>query len=104
MERLHVHSIRDIIYRLQQGQSERQIARDTHISRLTVSKYRLLAQQEGYLCPGQPLPENKDLRAKLGPSKPPPQMESTVAPYRPIVEQFLAEGLDSVRKLTHLSG
>ena len=31
MERLHVHSIRDIIYRLQQGQSERQIARDTHI-------------------------------------------------------------------------
>lgn len=102
MERLHVHSIRDIIYRLQQGQSERQIARDTHISRLTVSKYRLLAQQEGYLKPGCPLPENKDLRAKLGPGKPPPKMESTVAPYRQNVEQLLAEGVEMTAILARL--
>ena len=102
MERLHVHSIRDIIYRLQQGQSERQIARDTHISRLTVSKYRLLAQQEGYLNPACPLPENKDLRAKLGPAKPPPKMGSTVAPYRQIVEQFLAEGVEMTAMLARL--
>ena len=102
MERLHVHSIRDIIYRLQQGQSERQIARDSHISRLTVSKYHLLAQREGYLEPGRPLPDSKDLRAKLGPSKPPPQMESTVAPYRYLVEQLLAEGVEMTAILARL--
>ncbi|MCL4535294.1 MAG: IS21 family transposase [Chloroflexi bacterium] len=102
MERLHVHSIRDIIYRLQQGQSERQIARDTHVSRLTVSKYRLLAQEEGYLKPDQPLLDNKDLRAKLGPGKPPPRMESTVAPYRQIVEQLLAEDVEMTAILARL--
>lgn len=45
MERLHVNNIRDIIHRLQQGQSKRQIAKDLRVSRHTAHKYRQMAER-----------------------------------------------------------
>ena len=40
--------VRDLIHRLRLGQSERAIAKDLHLSRQTVSKYRELARAAGY--------------------------------------------------------
>ncbi|MCL5265984.1 MAG: IS21 family transposase [Chloroflexi bacterium] len=102
MERLHMNSIRETIHRLQQGQSERQIAKDLRVSRLTVSKYRDLAKQEGYLEGKQALPSAKELLEKLGPATAPPCPESSVAPYKDLVERFLDDGVEKMAILARL--
>ncbi len=71
MERIHMNHIRDIIHRLRQGQSERQICRDTHIARQTIHKYKQWAEAQGYLSPDSPLPDHATLAEALGPAIPP---------------------------------
>ena len=87
MERLHVNQIREIIYRLRQGYSERQVAGDMGMSRVTVHKYYMLAFVRGYLNSECELPSDRELVAKLGPKMAPPWMESTVAPYGEVVRR-----------------
>ena len=94
MERIHMHYLRDIIYRLRAGESERRIARDLKMSRPTVHKYKEWAAAQGYLQPEQSLPESAELLAKLGPVSPPPVMTSTLAPYRETVERLLDQGVE----------
>jgi len=94
MERLHVNQVRDIVYRLRQGQSERQIALDLRVSRHTVARYRELATEADYLDLARGLPADRELLASLGPVKAPPKTESTVTPYREVVEQLLSEGVE----------
>jgi transposase len=94
MERLHMNYLRDLIYRLRAGESERRIAKDLKVSRPTVHKYRLWAESQGYLNPAQPLPELATLVAALGPVAPPPPMVSTLAPYQAFVEQLLEQGVE----------
>ena len=60
----HLH---DLINRLRAGDSERRIAKDLKVSRPTVHKYKLWAEEQGYLDPGQPLPDAAILLAALGP-------------------------------------
>jgi transposase len=102
MERLHVNQVRDIVYRLRQGQSERQIALDLKVSRHTVAKYRELADGFGYLDAARALPSDKELLTSLGPVKPPPRIESTVSPFREVVEQLLSEGVEQMAILQRL--
>ena len=49
--------LREIVRRLQMGESERRIARDLDISRPTVHKYHLLATEQGYLEPAADTPD-----------------------------------------------
>jgi transposase len=86
--------LRDLINRLRAGESERRIARDLRLSRPTVHKYKLWADERGYLDPGQPLPDGASLLAALGPVAPPPQMTSSLAPYQDFVEQLLEQGVE----------
>ena len=86
--------LRELIRRVRLGQSDRAIASDLHLSRLTVRKYRELAGAAGYLDPATPLPSVPDLALTLGPEPHPPSNVSTVLPYQEIVEQFLAEGVE----------
>src|SRR5947209_1517539 len=102
MERLHMHQIRDVIYRLRQGQSDRQIARDLGVSRVTVKKYRALGEREGYLAGCDGLPTNAALAAALGPVPPPPRPASTVAPYGDVVEKLFADGVEVTAILARL--
>ena len=94
MERLNMHLLRDLVYRLRKGESERRIARDLGIARGSVHKYRVLAEDHGFLNPDLPLPEESDLRAVLGPVPQPPRQSSTVEPYAEIIEQLLALGCE----------
>lgn len=96
MERLDVKQIRDIVYRLRQGQSERQIARDVGMSRVTIHKYYMIALREGYMDNEEDLPTDRELVAKLGPAIAPPWMESTVAPYGEVVDKLLSDGVEMV--------
>jgi hypothetical protein len=94
VERLHVHYLRDLIYRLRTGASQRAVARDLGLARMTVQKYGQLADAAGYLGPARPLPEVADLAAALGPAPDPPRTPSSVAPFRAEVERLVAEGVE----------
>jgi len=87
----HLH---DLINRLRAGDSERRIAQDLKVSRPTVHKYKLWAEDQGYLDPAQPLPDLASLLAALGAVARPPQMSSSLAPYQDFVEQLLAQGVE----------
>jgi len=94
VERLHVHYLRELVHRLRAGASQRQIAHDLCLARMTVQKYAQLAAAAGYLDAFQPLPEAAELSARLGPPPLPPRTPSTVEPYRAHVEQLLADGVE----------
>jgi len=87
----HLH---DLINRLRAGDSERRIAQDLKMSRPTVHKYKLWAEQQGYLDPGRPLPDLATVLAAWGPIRQPPQMTSSLASYQEFVEQLLDQGVE----------
>ena len=89
-----MNHLRELIHRLKLGQSDRAIARDLHISRLTVRKYREMASASDYLDPAVPLPDAHKLATTLGPAPQPPRNVSTVLAYQEIVEQLLEEGVE----------
>ena len=78
-----MHTISDILERLERGQSERSIAHDLHVSRLTVRKYREQAAA-GQLADGA-----TSLRGNNATGT----HVSTVLPYQEVVEQLLAQGV-----------
>jgi transposase len=86
--------LRDLIYRLRAGESERRIAADLDLSRVTVHKYRCLADSAGYLQPETALPDDAVLQAVLGATPRPPRQCSTVEPYLGTVQQLLAQGCE----------
>lgn len=86
--------LRDLIYRLRAGESERRIAQDLKVSRPTVHKYRLWAENQGYLNSAEPVPETAPLLAALGRVAPAPAMVSTLASYQVFVEQLLEQGVE----------
>jgi transposase len=86
--------LRDLVHRLRLGQAERSIARDLHLSRQTVSKYRELARAAGFLGDSSELPDVATLAAVLGPPPAPPRTPSTVEPYQQIVEELFAQGVE----------
>jgi transposase len=86
--------LRDLIHRLRLGESERRIAKDLHLSRQTVSKYRELAKAAGHLDPTTELPDVATLAALLGPPPALPRTPSTVLPYQSLVEELLAHDVE----------
>ena len=94
VERLHMHYVRDLIHRSRCGQSDRAIARDLHLSRITVRKYRELAAAAGYLDPTRPLPDVDVIVQAMGPEPSPPRTISSVQPYQEVVEHLLDAGVE----------
>ena len=74
MERKHVNIIREIIYRIRAGESERQIGTNLGLSRPTVHKYKLLAEEKGYLDVTRAMVEEEELLRELGPAAKPPKI------------------------------
>lgn len=93
--RTSVLDIREILRRVQLGESDRAIAGALRISRKTVKKYREWAEQEG-LLPGD-LPATHEIHAHLQSTlpEPPPLTASTVEPFRPLVIQWRQRGLEA---------
>jgi transposase len=84
-----MHYLRDLIHRLRLGQSARQVAKDLHLSRQTVSKYRELARVAGYLKGSGELPDVAALATALGAPVAPPRVPSTVEPFQTMVQELL---------------
>ena len=94
MKRKHMNHIKEIIRRLQLGESERRVAQDMKMSRLTVMKYARIAKENGYLEPGRQLPGEAELQATLGPGVQAPRQVSSVEPYRKHVEEWRKQGVE----------
>jgi len=94
MEGLHVNEIRELIYRLRQGQGVRELAREQRLSRNTVRKYRDLAAEHGFLDGGRALPDGEALGRVLGPPPAPRHMRSTLEPFVEVVETLLAGNVE----------
>lgn len=87
--------IREVLRRLQLGETDRRIARDLQLSRKTVGKYRAWAQQQDVLA--SPLPDVATLQALMRttlPITPPPTTPSTVAAFRDRVVTLRAAGVE----------
>ena len=94
VEHIHMNYLRDLIYRLRAGDSERRIAADLDLSRVTVHKYHCLAQRAGYLQAEAALPDDAVLHVVLGAIAQPPRQSSTLEPYLETVQQLLAQGCE----------
>jgi len=94
MERLHMNYLRDVIRRLRAGESERRIARDLRISRVTVHKYCDVARSQGWLDADQAMPDDATITVVLGPNPRPPRGPSSVEPYAEIVQQMLDQQVE----------
>jgi transposase len=86
--------LRDLIYRLRAGESERRIAADLGISRPTVAKYHGLAERQGYLVADVPLPDDAALQSAMGGPPKLPRQPSSVEAYGATVEQLLEQGCE----------
>lgn len=87
--------IREMLRRVQKGQSNRAIAKALKVDRKTVGRYRRWATEQGVL--EGPLPSLSELQRLLDetlerPS--PPQNSSTVEPYREVVEKLRAQKVE----------
>lgn len=94
MERKHVNTISEIIYRIRQGESERQISRDMEISRPTIHKYKLLAEEKGFLEINRAMAEKSELMEALGPAPKPPRTLSSIEPHRDYVTKMTQQGVE----------
>jgi transposase len=97
-----MHLLRDIIYRLQAGQTQRKVARDLGLSRGTVRKYHALATAHGYLQPGVSLPDEAALQQALGPAPAPPRQPSGLEPFAEVVRDLLLQGCEMMAILARL--
>ncbi|MBV9577607.1 MAG: IS21 family transposase [Chloroflexi bacterium] len=91
-----MHYLRELVHQLRAGRSQRAIAQDLGLARMTVQKYAQLAAAAGYLDAVRPLPEAAELLQRLGPAAPPPRTPSTVEPYRAQVEHLLEAGVEQM--------
>lgn len=94
VERLHVNYLRDLTHRLRAGASQRGVARDLGLARLTVQKYARWAAEAGYLDAEAPLPEAAELAARLGSAPEPPRAPSGVVPHRAVVEELRGDRVE----------
>lgn len=95
--------VREVIVRLRAGQSERGIAQDLQLSRNTVKKYRLWAEEHNCLQADSAWPGDASLVAALGEPPRPPRVESSVEPYRAVVQKLVEQGLEMVAIFQRLS-
>lgn len=88
-----MYQYRQVLLRMRQGDSDRQIARDGLMGR---AKCKALREQAGpldWLAVSAPLPDDDALAAVLNAKPKPAPCVSTLEPYRTEIERWIGEGL-----------
>lgn len=94
---LAVDDVRELVRHLRATNNASAIQRATGLNRRTIARYRVWAEQHGLLDPAQPLPSLEALQHLAATTltlPPPPQTVSSVEPYRDIVLQLHARGVE----------
>jgi transposase len=92
---LDLMDLRDLVRRLRTTTNDSALQRDTGLNRRTISRYRAWAQQQGLLA--GPLPSIEEfvqLAAQTLQPPAPPQTVSSVEPYRALVLELHAAGVE----------
>ena len=84
---------RQVLVRLRQGDSDRDIARSRLMGRKKLGRLRELAEQMGWLDPAQPLPDDVALAVALTPTRVAANTVSTLAPFASLIREWCAQGL-----------
>src|SRR4051794_26735399 len=87
--------LRELLRHIQSTTSDRAVQRATGAHRQTIQRYRAWASQHNLLT--EPLPPIEDLQRLLTSTfdpLPPPQVISSIEPYRDIVTQLHADGVE----------
>lgn len=93
--RIALIDIRELLRHLRASDSDRAVQRDTGIDRRTVQRYRTWAAAQGLLSgPLPPLHELQRLLEHTLSAPPPPQMVSSVEPFRAVVVELRAQGTE----------
>lgn len=91
-----MYEYRQALMRMRQGDSEREIARSKLMGRSKAARFRELADAQGWLDPTRPVPTDAEIAAVLGRPRLPVSAQSSIAAYRALLEQWLAQGVSGV--------
>ena len=87
---------RQVLVRLRQGDTEREIARSGLMGRPKVKELRALAEREGWLAPEAALPEDQAIAQALGAARCSRSTVSSVEPFRALVERWAGQSVSGV--------
>ncbi len=87
---------RQVLVRLRQGDSDRDIARSGLMGRPKVARFRLLAESQGWLAVAVPLPEDAAIAAVIAAPRRARSTISTVEAHRSLVERWADQGVGGV--------
>ena len=87
---------RQVLVRLRQGDSERELARARLMGRRKLAAFRALAAAQGWLDTHTPLPEDQAIAAAVGQARRAPCSVSSVAPFRELVASWAEQGVSAV--------
>lgn len=87
---------RQVLVRMRQGDTDREIARAGLMGRPKAARLRVLAAGQGWLEPEAPLPEDAAIAAVVGAARRARSTVSSVEPYRGLVERWAASRVSGV--------
>ena len=87
---------RQVLVRLRQGDSDRDVARARLMGRPKVAALRALAEREGWLAADRPLPEDAVIAAAIGQARRARSTISTAEPYRELITRWAEQGVNGV--------
>jgi transposase len=91
-----LHDLRELLRHLQATTNDSAVQRATGLNRRTIARYRAWAEQHALLTdPLPPLEQLQHLVASTLTILPPPQTVSSVEPYRDLVLQLHAQGVEA---------
>lgn len=90
--KIEMYEYRAIIYRLRQGMTARQIAKEGLAGRHKINTIRVLALQQGWLTTESVLPDEATL-AGMVESKPQVSTQSQAEPYRDFIKKCVQDGI-----------
>ena len=92
--RFDMYQYRQVLARMRQGDSDRDIARSKTMGRKKIAQVREAAHERGWLDPGAPLPDDTQLAAVFTRKEAlPSTCVSTLEPWRDQVAQWFAAGV-----------
>lgn len=91
--RFEMYQYRQVLLRMRQGDSDREIARSRLMGRPKCAALRTLATGRGWLDPAIPLPDDETLAAAFASGPRPAPCVSTLEPFRTQIERWIGEGV-----------
>jgi len=91
--RFEMFEYRQVLVRMRQGDSDREIARSQLMGRVKAAALRATATEQGWLDPNQPLPDDAALADVLAPAPAVAGPASTVEPFRDQITAWREKGI-----------